>query len=328
MIEYSVLFVGLGSIGCRHLRNLHEIAARLGIRIKIDALRHSHSSLPEEIASLLSKQYHEIGELQCYYDMVFVCNPSQLHIETLLKLKDIGKYFFVEKPISVAPIPADILSDLRPWHKFWVACPLRHSAVYQAICRYVQNAKVYAVRAVCTSYLPDWRPGIDYKKLYSSRADSGGVKIDLVHEFDYLFSLFGFPESSCLLERKVSNLDIECPDVAIFVGMYSKLSMEVHLDYFGRYVERKLRLWTSEDVVEFDFISGVQTSFTKGETIFVGDQDRNDIYKRELESFLKFAVYGDGGNINDMQFANSVIEEVARSYRCEASNHERMSAYD
>ena len=328
MIECTALFIGLGSIGCRHLRNLHDVAAHLGIKIKVDALRHSLSSLPEEIVSLLREQYHEMGELQYSYDMVFVCNPSQLHVDTLMKLKDIGKYFFVEKPISVAPIPADVLSDLRPWHRFWVACPLRHSAVYQAICRYVQNAKVYAVRAVCTSYLPDWRPGIDYKKLYSSRADSGGVKIDLVHEFDYLFSLFGFPDSSCLLEQKVSSLDIRCPDVAIYVGMYSKMSMEVHLDYFGRYTERKLRLWTLEDVVEFDFISGVLTSFTKGDTIFVGDQDRNDIYKRELESCLKFAVYGDGGNINDMQFANSVIKEVTRSYRCEASNHERMSAYD
>ena len=54
---------------------------------------------------------------------------------------------------------------------------------------------VYSARVLCSSYLPGWRPGVDYRTVYSAHKDmGGGVTIDLIHEWDYLVELFGKPE--------------------------------------------------------------------------------------------------------------------------------------
>ena len=309
MAEFSVLFVGLGSIGRRHLRNLHVVSRKLGLDVTVEALRHAGGALEPDVAGLLSAQHMVSSSLKDSYDIVFVCNPSQMHVETLHALKDKGRFFFVEKPVAVEPISEPMMRSLGDPRRYCVACPLRHSLVYEAIRDFTARNRVLSARALCTSYLPEWRSKADYRRLYSARRDSGGVKVDLIHEFDYLFSLFGFPETACLLERKVSNLEIECSDVAVFAAMYPKMSLEVHLDYFGRKAERTLRLWTPDDIVEFDFIGGTQTSLRTGASSHKGDASFEAAYLREMERFVRFA-NGDGENVNDLCFANGVLSEV------------------
>ena len=53
----DVLFVGLGSIGTRHLKNLHAVAAQKGIPVRAWALRSSARALPEETRALLAEKY-------------------------------------------------------------------------------------------------------------------------------------------------------------------------------------------------------------------------------------------------------------------------------
>ncbi len=44
----------------------------------------------------------------------------------------------------------------------------------------------------CGSYLPDWRPGNNYKKSVSAKKDlGGGVLLELSHELDYIRWIFG-----------------------------------------------------------------------------------------------------------------------------------------
>ena len=81
----EVLFVGLGSIGTRHLRNLFEVAKEKGIDVQADALRSSMRPLAEDVEGLLRAQYVSYDQLG-HYDAAFITNPTHLHAHTLAEL--------------------------------------------------------------------------------------------------------------------------------------------------------------------------------------------------------------------------------------------------
>lgn len=290
----TACFVGLGSIGKRHLKNLVAVCAERGISIAVDALRHAPTPLAEDIASLIRAEYYNTAELP-HYDLIFICNPSQSHYKTLCALNDKADHFFIEKPVFTRPLSDEELRPFADEKKYYVACPLRHTKTFAALKDFVSTHPVYSVRSICSSYLPDWRPGVDYRKLYSASKESGGVALDLIHEFDYLFALFGFPEESKLIARHVSDLELESCDVVSFVAAYPDKTVELHLDYFGRPSQRCCEIFTEDGRVRFDYLNAVE--------------ERNEGYMREMRSFLDFAI-GGSQNINSVLFSNDVLRQV------------------
>ena len=304
----KVCFVGLGSIGKRHLRNLVTVAKERGLELSIDALRHAPSSLGTDICALIDKEYYSAADLP-NYDIIFICNPPQKHYETLLALNEKAKWFFIEKPVFTRPLTDEELVPFTDERKYYVACPLRHTKVYAALQKFVSENRIYSARAICSSYLPDWRPDMDYRKIYSASKDSGGVKIDLIHEFDYLFSLFGFPAESQLFEDHVSQLEIKSSDVVSFLGRYpNNMALELHLDYFGRIPQRYIELYTADDVVNFDYLKSRIKFLKKGDVIELGEE-RNDFQIKELECFLDLVI-GGVPNINSVSYANEILREL------------------
>ena len=290
----TACFVGLGSIGKRHLKNLVAVCAERGISIAVDALRHAPTPLAEDIASLIRAEYYNTAELP-HYDLIFICNPSQSHYKTLCALNDKADHFFIEKPVFTRPLSDEELRPFADEKKYYVACPLRHTKTFAALKDFVSTHPVYSVRSICSSYLPDWRPGVDYRKLYSASKESGGVALDLIHEYDYLFALFGFPEESKLIARHVSDLELESCDVVSFVAAYPDKTVELHLDYFGRPSQRCCEIFTEDGRVRFDYLNAVE--------------ERNEGYMREMRSFLDFAI-GGSQNINSVLFSNDVLRQV------------------
>ena len=305
--DLKVCFVGLGSIGRRHLRNLHEVAAERGLGLTVEALRHSELSLDQELSSLVSRQYSSPNELGDY-DAIFICNPSQLHYKTLCELRNRAKWFFVEKPVFVKPLSEAELEPFVSNDRVYVACPLRHTAMFHRIQDFVDKQKVLSARVMCSSYLPDWRPGTDYRSVYSAQRQNGGVKLDLIHEFDYVFTLFGFPENEHFFESKISTLAIDANDVISYIAQYKDKTVEIHLDYFGRISQRYIELYTDDNVVRFDFISSTSTDLCSGKIEKIGDS-RNAFQKREIRYFVDFMMNG-YPNINSVPYANDVLRHV------------------
>ena len=176
---------------------------------------------------------------------------------------------------------------LRKDSVYYVACPLRYTGVIQYLKNNIDKEQVRAVRAISSSYLPDWRLGIDYRRTYSARKElGGGVSIDLVHEWDYLCYLFGAPSRVLSIIEKVSNLDINSDDVAVYIAEYPKMIAELHLDYFGRYLIRKLELFMDGDTVSCDLIKGA-ILYEKESRAISFSNDRNTWQTAELMHFLE-----------------------------------------
>lgn len=298
----KVLFVGLGSIGTRHLKNLTALCQARGISLSAFALRSGSRPLPPETRALLSGEL--FGPITDHYDAIFITNPTKLHYDTLCTLSANADAFFIEKPIFEDGLRD--LADCGVEHKrCYVAAPMRWCGTFLALKKALIGQRVYSARVICSSYLPDWRPGVDYRTVYSAiRALGGGVTIDLIHEWDYLVDLLGFPLECYNLKGTYSDLEIDSDDLSVYIARYKDLLAEVHLDYFGRTYRRSAEFFTKNGTLTADFGTGTLT-FPDGHTEQY-EEPVNRRYEREMAYFVDFAS-GNAPAVNPPEMALRVL---------------------
>ncbi|MEG2054678.1 MAG: gfo/Idh/MocA family oxidoreductase, partial [Oscillospiraceae bacterium] len=171
----------------------------------------------------------------------------------------------------------------------------------------VPTLEIYSARVICASYLPEWRKGVDYRKIYSAQKEMGGdVCIDLIHEWDYLVDLFGFPLESYSFSGHYSNLEINSDDISVYIARYKNLLAEIHLDFVRRGYERTIELLTNEGDVKADFGKGTVT-LANGEVIDCAE-NTNQWYLREMEYFLNYATGKEQNSINTPQKAYDILK--------------------
>ncbi|MCI9098356.1 MAG: Gfo/Idh/MocA family oxidoreductase [Lachnospiraceae bacterium] len=282
MNDMKVCFIGVGSIAKRHIRNLRAICKERGIELSIDAFRRTYK--PGED---IDRIYCDEKNMPADYDAIFITNPTDQHFDTLKRFHDRGKHFFIEKPVvTLFQIMEAREFQLNRDAVYYVACPLRYNAVIQWVKRNVNPDDVISVRSISSSYLPEWRPGQDYRNTYSAHKDmGGGVSIDLIHEWDYLTYLFGWPKNVHSLTGKISSLEIDSDDYAIYIAEYKDKIVELHLDYFGRKTIRKIQLFTKNDTIVGDIANNKIKFLFNGQEIDF-HEERDDFQKRELRFFL------------------------------------------
>ena len=302
--ELKVCFVGIGSIAKRHIKNITKIALEDGINLTIDAVRRNGDRGNDDVFNLINEVFPSVGSLTEMYDAIFITNPTEYHLDTLYKVTPFGKNFFIEKPI----VSLSQLESIKQYKKkdkavYYVACPLRYNAVIQYIKNNVILDDIFAVRSISSSYLPEWRPGQDYRDTYSAHKSlGGGVSIDLIHEWDYLVFLFGKPIKVAYMSGKTSNLEIDSEDYAIYIADYQNKTIELHLDYFGRKTIRDITLFTKDDTIIGDIANNRITYLKSGKTMdFYEERDNFQI--RELRHFLEMI---DGKSIQDSDINHAI----------------------
>ena len=300
MKELKILFIGVGSIAKRHIENVRRVSQERQIFCCIDAFR---SGINSKISVNVEHVYYNYADVPNDYDVIFITNPTELHMDTLRKFHDNGRHFFIEKPIcTLEQLDSCDLPSLRKNSIYYVASPLRYTRVIQYVKNSINIDCVLAARGISSSYLPEWRPRVDYRQTYSAqKALGGGVAIDLIHEWDYLTYLFGKPKSVKSILRKVSNLEIDTEDIAIYIGEYDTKVVELHLDYLGRVPIRKLELFTDEDTIECDLINSRVTYLKSGKIIEFG-QERNDFQMEEIEHFFDLII--------ENVYENKILEAI------------------
>lgn len=280
----KVCFVGIGSIAKRHISNLREIAVKEGFGLTIDCVRRKESKGSNDG---IDSVYYSCEALPNDYDIIFITNPTEFHIDTLKKVEGKSKNFFIEKPLTSVRKIDDVIKFVpESGALYYVACPLRYTAVIQYLKNYVSDNRVIGARCISSSYLPEWRVGVDYRDTYSAHKElGGGVSVDLIHEWDYLKYLFGDPQKVLYASGKKSSLEIDCEDVALYIAEYEDKFVELHLDYFGRKTVREIMLFTEEETVVGDLVNSRVAFFKSGKVIDF-KEERNDFQKNELYHFL------------------------------------------
>lgn len=301
----KICFFGLGSIGSRHLKNLCSIANEKSIGLRIHAFRRTQKPLNDGFGELIEKSIYTEDDIESDYDIVFITNPTSNHFDTIKFMKNKAKNMFIEKPL-VDYKEYNFNDIIKINGTQYVAGPLRFSNVIQELNRILKNEQVYCVRAICSSYLPDWRPNTDYRQIYSAKKDcGGGVRIDLIHDWDYITYLFGFPQDVKCIYGKYSNLEIDSDDIAVYIAKYKDKVVEVHLDYFGRVPRRDIEIFTPSGTIIGDLVN--QTITFSDKTLNIEfNSEKNSMYIKEMEFFLDNVL--NSNNYNNLMECKKVLD--------------------
>jgi predicted dehydrogenase len=290
----KALIVGGGSIGSRHLRNLRALGiGSLGL-VEISADR--RQALGAE-SGAISFSRLDAG-LDWGPDFVVIATPSHLHVEQALAVVKRGFDVFVEKPLAHAGAGLTELSALVKSKRVIsiVGCNMRFHpgpAKVKELLDQGSIGKILFARFQFGYYLPDWRPGVDYRANYAAREDSGGGCIlDGIHEIDLARWMLGEIEQVTCFASRVSSLEIETEDVAAILCRHENAAIsEIHLDYVQRSYQRSCQVAGERGTIFWDFNerrvrwydspSGQWTNFEQP-----GEWQLNDMYVDEVEHFL------------------------------------------
>lgn len=294
----SVLVVGAGSIGRRHLSNLKQ----LGLT-KLSACDPNPDRLAYVWERFRAESFPNIDEgLRARPDIVLICSPPNGHANQALQAIRAGAHVFIEKPVSDS---MDRLEELlaekqRMGLAVQVGYNLRFHPPVQKLKELVESEAVGRIlwgRVEAGSYLPDWRPWQDYRHSYTSRRElGGGIILDGSHELDYVTWLFGEPVELACMAGKVSTLEINVEDCATVLLRFPNGSqLDVHIDCMERFYSRGCVLAGENGKLQWDFSSNSVQIHRCGEVAqtIQFDCEVNDMYLAELRHFMECVESGD-----------------------------------
>lgn len=297
----KVLIIGLGSIARKHISALKEIEPG----VAITALRSTLNS--KEVDGI--KDIYDWAEIQEENpDFIIISNPTSFHYDTLKKIGSSKIPLFIEKPLfDKAGLETDILEQeiTQKGTPTYVACNLRFLDSLKKIKEIVTKETVNEVNVYCGSYLPDWRPGVDYKTVYSANKEmGGGVHIDLIHELDYLYWIFGIPLNTNSFFRNRSSLCITAYDYANYIWEYTGFSVSVILNYYRRDLKRTFEIVCDSGTFLVDLFKNT-ISFNEV-IIFESKQKTIDTYIEQMSYFID-SVLKKNKSFNTISDANKVL---------------------
>lgn len=294
----KVLIVGLGSIAKKQITAL----LKLDSNVEIFALRRQNSApAPKELSV---EEIFDINKIDTQIDFIIISNPTNLHFQTINNLLSLKKPLFIEKPLVHKRIQSEYLLKLIDNNIInYVTCNLRFHPSLVFIKNLLTNnaIKINEVNAYCGSYLPEWRKNTNYRNSYSANAErGGGVHLDLIHELDYCYWLFGKPEKVISTLKSKSHLKIQSIDYANYLLNYNNFVASVILNYFRKDAKRTLELVTSEATYNIDLLN---CSVKKDNNIIFESKNYNiqDSYYEQLKYFVDCLK-------NNIQPMNSVSE--------------------
>lgn len=307
MIELNILFFGLGSIGQRHSRLIkkyydYELYA---YRSRLGQEKYTNDGI-EEIYTLRDA-------FDSNPDIAFITNPTNLHIETALKCAKKGIDLFIEKPLSNSMYGINKLSELvdRKNLFVYVAFNMRFHPVLQELKKMVPSLDISYARTIATSYLPKWRPNQDYRFSYSVDADrGGGVLLELVHEFDYNYWLFGNVKKIVGRYGKISNLDIKCEDFGDLLIEYENgILGNIHFNVSSFNNERLIEIYCEDKYIEGNLINNyIKIIDENGNTKLKRfNVERDETYKKQLEYFFEH-YKSHKKHMNDLKEASQILK--------------------
>jgi len=297
-MKETFLIVGLGSIGRRHLDCLRSIRPDSEIIVW-----RQHNQEPEIPLGADGVVFSLQEALEKRPMAAIISNPAPLHVEAGIALATHGVHLLIEKPLSNSLDGIDKLLKIcsEKQSVLMVGYVLRFNQALWCFKEAIKEqliGRVVSVRSEIGQYLPDWRPGMDYRESVSAREVlGGGALLELSHELDYIRWIFGDVVSVSACIERTGILDIDTDDlVELILEIHGdegqKIIANVHLDMLQRVVSRSCKAVGEKGILEWDAISNTVRYYSGDEKCWHSLFEpqvlpRNSIYTAQIESFLE-----------------------------------------
>lgn len=284
--------LGCGSIGRRHARNLTALGQTDLVLFDPDPAARTalEGSLTGSFVETLD------GVWRSHPEIIFVTSPPHLHVQQALEAARSGCDLFIEKPLSHAWDGVDELCaeiEKRGLVSM-VGCNMRfHPGPARVRDLLAEGAigSVIAARIHTGSYLPDWRPGTDYRRSYSaSDAMGGGAILDSIHEIDLALWYFGPGRLLAAAAAPANAIGLDVEGVAeILIRHDSGALSSVHVNFVQRDYRRGCEAIGWDGTLYWDFSEGrVRCVRSKETSVFLQPPGwmLDQMYRDELAHFL------------------------------------------
>lgn len=290
-----LLVAGYGSIGKRHLGNLRQMFPQAEIAVLRSGVARGDSAPPPGADHV----FYDFDLVRAFAPLAaIVATPATHHVELTRRLLAIGCHVLLEKPIAATPdaVP-EMIAEAR---QFGRVLMIGYNLVFTPAMAAFREAvgsgmagQPLCIRAEVGQYLPDWRPGSDYRRGASARHDlGGGVLLELSHELHYLGWIFGRVEWVQATVQRSGTLELEVEDLALLnLGFAEGAVASVQLDFLQRTYSRFCKVVGSAGTLLWDATQQAVFFFPpnekRGREVFrETDADRNGAYLRELAHFF------------------------------------------
>ena len=299
----NVLIVGLGSIAAKHIHAIRQIDKNSCVY----ALRSSANAEENDgITNLYS--FDEAKAIR--FDFAIVSNPTSEHKKTIDALLDFKCPLFIEKPVSNTVEMQDTITEVKRLNVLtYIVCNLRFLDALQYVKNEISNNKkrINEVNVYCGSYLPEWRPNVDFRTSYSARKDlGGGIQFDLIHEIDYIYWLFGKPGNLTKTLRTASSLQIDAMDYGNYCLEYDDFCVGITLNYYRRDYKRTLEIVFDDSTWLVDLKQN--TIVSPEREIFRSSQQISDTYLKQMQYFCRLVQTNAKSSFNSIEEAVEILK--------------------
>ena len=285
----TAMVVGLGAAGRRHAQTLKACLPE----VRVVAVSHTADPVPH--VDLVVPGINDA--LQEQPQVAVIAGPATTRVEVALRLARAGVHLLLEKPVSVDLDGVHRLETIATGKGLTVAVGynLRFFRPMLATKALVDEGVVgplCSARLEVGQYLPDWRPGADYRTSVSARrALGGGALLELSHELDYVRWVMGQPTSVWASLARLGALELDVEDTVEMVVTFESGAMaSIHQDMLQRPAVRSARFVGDCGSIVTDLLSGTVTVSTPGQVPrLVNDPARADVsltYVSQMEDFL------------------------------------------
>ena len=291
-----ILVVGCGSIGQRHARVLQAIGApNLAV---CDPAQGPRQAVQHALG--IEEGYADFEEaLQHGFEAVFICSPPAFHVPQARLAIEAGCDVFTEKPLSdrLAGVNELIALADKEERLLMVGLCMRY---HQGLLRVKQLidegaiGRLVSVRAMVGVYLPNLRPGVDYRQVYIAQP-GGGVTLDYLHEIDFVQWIVNAPVGQVFaFSGQLSEVEMQADDTAeILLKFDNNVLASIHLDLFQRTKRRQSEFMGTDGTIIIDLADWSQSTIQiyraehgQWETETVS-MERDDLFQAEDRAFLR-----------------------------------------